>query len=79
MGDTYAETLDVRLGNEIEKSGRHISGTDKVVTEMSKCSRLLPILLMSILLLIRKLEMFRVQEYALKVSAVLCDSTSGIS
>ena len=60
MGDTYTETLHTRLGNEIEKSGRHISGTDKVVLEMSKCSRLLPILLMTILLLVWKVKAFRV-------------------
>ena len=70
MGDTYAETLDVRLGNEIEKSGRHISGTDKVVLEMSKWSRLLPMLLMAILLLVWKVKSFRIGECVLKMSAI---------
>ena len=71
VGDTYAETLDMRLGNEIGKSGRHISGTDRVVLEMSKCSRFLTILLMTVLLLVWKVKAFRVQEYALKMNAIL--------
>ena len=79
MGDTYAETLDTRLGNEIEKSGRHISRTDRVVVEMSKCSRFLTMLLMTMLLLIWKVEPFRVQECALKMSAILCAITGGTS
>ena len=79
VGDTYAETLDTRLGNEIEKSGRHISGMDRVVLKISKCSRFLTMLLMTILLLVWKVKAFRVQEYALKMSAILCGSTGGIS
>ena len=79
MGDTYAKTLDTRLGNEIEKSGRHISGMDRVVLEMSKCSRFLTMLLMTILLLVWKVKASRVQEYALKMSAILFGSTGGIS
>ena len=79
VGNTYAETLDTRLGNEIEKSGRHISGTDRVVLEMSKFSRFLTMLLMTVLLLVWKVKAFRLQEYALKMSFILCGSTGGIS
>ena len=36
-------------------------------------------LLVGILLLVWKVKAFRVQEYALKMSAILCGSTGGIS